>query len=122
MAIFQNKRYLKDIRKDLRNHPTKAERLLWVKLKNSQTGHKFRRQQSIGLYVVDFYCPALKLVIEVDGETHSDSSVLQNDAVKERFLEGNGLIVKRISDADIKEGVEGVALLIKQWCDELTTP
>ncbi|MEK7189075.1 MAG: endonuclease domain-containing protein, partial [Patescibacteria group bacterium] len=106
MALIHNKRYLKDIRKELRNHPTGAERWLWVKLKNSQLGYKFRRQHSIGSFVADFYCPKLNLVVEVDGETHNDQDVLKNDEAKEKFFQAKGLTVKRVSDSDITEDPE----------------
>ena len=63
--------YLKNTRKQLRNNPTKAEQVLWKYLKNKQIkGYKFRRQHSVGNYILDFYCPALKLCIEIDGDSH----------------------------------------------------
>jgi very-short-patch-repair endonuclease len=60
----------KSFRKELRNEPTRAEYLLWQALKGSALGYKFRRQHGIGKYVVDFYCPSKRLVVEVDGDTH----------------------------------------------------
>lgn len=59
---------LKPKRQALRNNPTPTEKLLWSKLKNSQLGFKFRRQYSVGGYILDFYCPTKKLAIELDGE------------------------------------------------------
>lgn len=71
MTQIFNKDFLKYTRKILRWQMPKAELMLWDKLKNKKLdGHKFRRQFSIGLYVVDFYCPKSKLVIELDGDNH----------------------------------------------------
>ena len=61
---------LKPIRKELRNHGSPIEAVLWNHLKNSQTGEKFRRQHSVGPYILDFYCPRIKLAIELDGSNH----------------------------------------------------
>jgi very-short-patch-repair endonuclease len=68
MYKINNKAELKNYRKSLRQKMTKAEIALWSKIKNSQlAGHKFRRQHSIGFYILDFYCTDLKLAIELDG-------------------------------------------------------
>ncbi len=68
MTELNNKKYLKSTRKDLRNNPTSAEKILWEHLKGSNFyGYKFRRQHSIGRYILDFYCPELKISIELDG-------------------------------------------------------
>ena len=71
MKTIHNIKKLLYRRKDLRNNSTSEEILLWLRLKNSQLGFKFRRQHSIGGYIVDFYCPSKKLVIEIDGKEHS---------------------------------------------------
>ncbi len=119
MATIHNQRYYKDIRKDLRNSPTKAEELLWIKLKKNQIGYKFRRQHSIGHFIIDFYCPQVQLAIEIDGETHDDQKVLLKDKEKESYLKKEYIHLKRISAMDVKENVEGVVLKIKEWCDDL---
>ena len=67
-----NKPALLSKRKELRNTLTPAEAVLWKLLKGRQIGKlKFRRQHSVGPYIIDFYCPSLKLAIELDGETHA---------------------------------------------------
>ena len=92
MATLHNRKYLKPIRKSLRNNATSAEATLWNMLKNSQVGcYKFRRQHSIGKYVVDFYCPILALVIELDGEPHADFL----DAERDEFINQHGITVFR---------------------------
>ena len=70
MKIVHNITKLIERRKELRNKSTPEEILLWLRLKNSQTGFKFRRQHSIGGYIADFYCPSKKLIIEIDGPQH----------------------------------------------------
>jgi len=82
-------------------------------------GYKFRRQHSIGSLVVDFYCPSCKLAIEIDGETHSDPVVLKKDSQKDAFLQEKGYVVKRISHVAVVEDIEGAAMRIQSWCEEL---
>ena len=71
MGNFRDKELLKKARA-LRNNMTRAEKILWSRIREKKiNGHKFRRQQPIFDYIVDFYCNDLKLIIEVDGEIHS---------------------------------------------------
>jgi very-short-patch-repair endonuclease len=67
------KKSMQERRRNLRNNSTKAEQLLWEELRNKKLGVRSLRQYSIGSYVVDFYCPELKLAIEVDGAVHDSS-------------------------------------------------
>ena len=67
---IHNNKTLADRRKELRNNATPQEAILWQHLKDSNFGCKFRRQHSIGPYIVDFYCPSKKLIIELDGSQH----------------------------------------------------
>lgn len=70
---INNYKYLKNYRKEIRNNPTKAESMLWKALQKRQLdGRKFRRQHSLGNYIVDFYCPEEKLIVELDGEVHNN--------------------------------------------------
>lgn len=62
---------------------------------------KFRRQQGIGNYVVDFYCPELKIVAEVDGLTHLEEVVFEKDKIRQKYLENLGLKVVRYDSQDI---------------------
>ena len=71
MVEHYNKPNMKQRRKVLRNAMTQAEIIVWSKLSRRQMhGYKFRRQYSVDQYVIDFYCPELKLAIEVDGDSH----------------------------------------------------
>ena len=69
----------KQIRRKLRNSATPQEVIIWSRLKNSQLDYKFRRQHSIGKYIVDFYCPQIKLAIEVEGDSHFTEDAVKND-------------------------------------------
>ncbi len=83
---IHNRIELKTFRKKLRNHSTSAEAVLWTYLKHRQLdGRKFRRQYSIGNYIVDFYCAEEQLVIELDGEDHFWEKGIQSDNNKTNF-------------------------------------
>lgn len=89
----------------LRESSTDAERKLWQCLRAGQLdGLKFRRQHPIPPYVVDFYCDALKLVVELDGSQHTD----ENDRVRTRFLESKGLTVLRYWDNEALTQMDAV--------------
>ena len=98
--IFNQEKHI-SLRKELRNNPVKSERIFWQHIKGKQNGFKFRRQQGIGPYIIDFYCPEIKLVVEIDGLTHAEEEVLENDQLRQKYLENLGLIVKRYSTEDV---------------------
>lgn len=112
----------KQVRKLLRNNPTHTEKLLWIGLKESQSGYKFRRQQSIGNFVADFYCAKLKLVVEVDGVTHDEKSAQEKDKLKEQFLKDNHFKVIRFTDDEVLGNIEKVLKKISKVCEELDHP
>ena len=105
--IFNKEPFLK-LRKKLRNRPTQAENKLWYFLKKNFLGVKFRRQYGIGRYVVDFYSPALHLVIEVDGDSHAPLEARENDLVRQREIESLGLWFVRFTNEDVLCNMEGV--------------
>ncbi|GGE87763.1 endonuclease domain-containing protein [Sphingomonas prati] len=91
--------------RQMRRNPTEPEKQLWRALSNSQlSGAKFRRQQVIHSYIVDFLCPSRALVIEVDGDTHDAESDVGRDA----YLASKGFRVLRFSNADVMGNVSGV--------------
>ncbi|MEO0786020.1 MAG: DUF559 domain-containing protein [Pseudomonadota bacterium] len=95
--------------KTLRRNITDAEIMLWSRLQRKQLrGWQFRRQHPIGSYIVDFACPKLKLVIEVDGATHSEDREIAYDERRTRFLEKLGWSVHRIWNDDIYEDLDAV--------------
>ena len=109
-----NSRNLKDKRKHLRNNPTQAEAFLWGYLKNSQfEGRKFRRQSSINNFIVDFYCPEEKLVIELDGDFHFDEKAIKDDQRRTMKLEEEGLRVIRFENQELLLNLDNVLKEIK---------
>jgi very-short-patch-repair endonuclease len=104
-----NKKFLKEKRRKLRNNPTCAEKYLWRELRKSQLeGRKFRRQISIGNYIADFYCPAEKLVIELDGEGHFEEEQMQYDEKRTEYLQSLGISVLRFENQEILYNTESV--------------
>ena len=98
------------IRKTLRRNQTPQEIILWSKLRNNQTGYKFRRQVSIGKYVVDFYCTEKKLVIEIDGIQHDDAK--EYDEIRTHYLKTQGIDVLRFWNNERNTIIEGVMVKI----------
>lgn len=87
----------------------KAEVLLWVHLKGRALGgYKFRRQVSIGRYVVDFYCPSQKLVLELDGDSHFSEEAKIYDEIRQSEIESLGLKVLRFTNDEIYSNVDEV--------------
>ncbi len=94
--------------RQLRLNPTDAEIQLWSRLRRRQLdGFRFRRQHPLGPYVVDFFCPAAKLIIEVDGGQHADDS-----ETRTIWLEARGYRVIRFWNNDVLANTEGVVLTI----------
>ncbi|WP_448028540.1 endonuclease domain-containing protein [Bradyrhizobium liaoningense] len=98
----------------LRESQTSAEAKLWQALRNRQLARwKFRRQHPIDRYVVDFVTLDGKLIIEVDGVTHSSPSEIERDDARTKLLESCGFLVLRVSNTDVYENLEGVLELIE---------
>ena len=115
-----NKPHLKSQRKSLRKDLTIAEAFLWKQLKKSQfEGKKFRRQQSIGTYIVDFYCPEEKLVIELDGEVHNNIISSDYDDKRTEYMEANGIRVIRFENKQVFENFDMVMEAIRQTFNTL---
>ena len=102
-------------RRRLRNNLTPAESTLWLALKNKQlAGRRFKRQVSIGHYIVDFYCPGEKLVIELDGENHFTETGYKHDLRRDKYLSDLGLKVIRFENEVVFHCYEGVLEEIKE--------
>jgi very-short-patch-repair endonuclease len=88
---------------------TDAEKRLWLRLRLNQIrGHRFYRQKIIGNYIVDFFCPAARLVIEIDGSQHLSEQAIEADSDRDRFIGKLGYKVLRFYDTDILTNIEGV--------------
>lgn len=105
--------------RELRNNATHAEQLLWNYLRTKPCGRKFRRQHPYAIYILDFYCHSLKLVIEVDGSIHDLPDVKMNDGEREDKLKADGLKVIRIRNEQIKYHLDDVILFIQKIITEL---
>jgi very-short-patch-repair endonuclease len=96
----------------LRNEATEQEVVLWKHLKNSGLGHKFRRQHSVGNFVLDFYCPEKLLAIELDGNQHLDA--VEKDQERTNYLNSLNITVIRFWNKEINQSLEVVLELIKK--------
>lgn len=113
MKIYYNPK-LKPLAQKLRNNATLSEVLLWNEIKaRKMLGYSFKRQKPIGNYIVDFYCPKLKLVIEIDGESHRFK--FPNDTERQQWLEELGITVLRFDDLVVKQDMENVLYSIEHW-------
>jgi len=109
MTNIFNKTDVKEKRRALRKRMPPAEVILWSKLRSKGlNGCKFRRQYSIGSYIVDFYCPQIKLVIEVDGDSHFVDGADSYDRNRQAIIESLGISFLRFTNRDVYERLEGV--------------
>jgi len=99
---------LTPIARKLRREATPAERILWRAINREQiAGFRFRRQAPIAGYIVDFACQEAKLIIEVDGATHSTNIELVRDATRDAALERAGYAILRFRNAEIYDNLDG---------------
>jgi very-short-patch-repair endonuclease len=100
---------LKTLSQHLRKNMTDAENMLWLKLRRKQLkGNPFYRQKIIGKYIVDFYCPKAKHVIELDGGQHYSEIGQAKDRTRDDVLREMEIKVLRFSDRDVLENMGGV--------------
>jgi len=102
-----------------RRQMTPPEAKLWALLRRSPGGVGFRRQHPVGRYVADFYCPAAKLVIEIDGQIHAFTT--ERDAVRDEYMRGLGLSILRIPAIDVMRNALAVADGLVRLCGPSTT-
>ena len=104
-----------EIRRALRAEPTRAEDVLWQHIRNSKlNGLRFKRQHSIGNYVVDFYCASKRLVIEVDGGIHNIRDQREKDRLRDINLTEMGFHILRVTNDQVLFDIEKVILLISK--------
>lgn len=119
MYYIPYRKNLKNFSRILRNHSTLSEVLLWNQLKQGKMcGYIFNRQKPLGNYIVDFYCKALNLVIEVDGEIHRHEEVHLKDIQRQKILETLGLSFLRFSNEEVKREMSSVLSLIENFIIE----
>lgn len=102
--------------RELRKNMTDSERLLWAKIRRKQLkGYQFYRQKNIGNYIVDFYCPAAKLIIEIDGGQHYSEEENKKDEVRDRYLARLEFTVMRFSAREVFKNINGVLERIYEY-------
>ena len=108
--MYHNKK-LTSRAQELRKNMTKEERKLWYEYLRDYP-KQFRRQVTFGNYILDFYCAAAKLAIELDGSQHYEPTGLEYDSQRTAFLRGSGIEVLRFSNADVMQNLRGVCQMI----------
>jgi very-short-patch-repair endonuclease len=108
MKRIHNINDLRLARRNLRKQSTPEEYLLWSQLRDRQLGYKFRRQHSIGPYIVDFYCPTHRLIVEIDGNQHYQDEDKLYDVERTKFLNDLGYIVIRFNNYLIRNNINSV--------------
>jgi len=109
--ILPRSKKLNTLSRNLRNNMTKQEKHLWYDFLKEQS-RQFYRQRIIGQYVVDFYCPTAKLIVELDGSQHYEAKAFGYDKRRTDYMENLGLSVLRFTNRDIDDNFEGVCITI----------
>ncbi|WP_420642830.1 endonuclease domain-containing protein [Candidatus Leptofilum sp.] len=106
--------------REMRQQPTEPERRLWQHLRRKQLGgFRFRRQQPLGAYIVDFYCHEARLIVEVDGDSHAFQE--KYDAERTAWLEEQGNHVIRFWNVEVMQNLDGVLQVILAKCEALVS-
>lgn len=120
--IYNDKVLLKR-RRELRRNQTDAEKVIWGMVRNKKIfGLKFFRQYSVGSYILDFFCPAIRLCIEADGGQHNNTTSKQYDQTRTDFLKQQNIGVIRFWNNDILQNREGVHQTIVETINKLLPP
>ena len=113
---YSNHPATKEYRQLLRKTETPTERMLWKRLRGKQLdGYRFRQQHGSGPYVMDFYCPSLRLCIELDGEVHNKDDVRQKDEERTEFLIKNKIHILRFRNEEVEHHIENVLERIREF-------
>jgi very-short-patch-repair endonuclease len=115
MVKIHNIRRLLDRRKELRENQTPQEEKLWWYLKDKRLGYKFRRQHSVGGYILDFYCKEKRLIIEIDGEVHNTKEAREYDVVRDKFFTELDYKVLRFKNSEVNEDTKKIVEKIKEY-------
>ena len=108
---------LVDRARNMRKNPTEEENKMWhILLKHIKP--RFTRQKIIGYYIVDFYCPKLKLIIEIDGEQHYMDETKDYEEKRNKFLESSGYKTLRFYNSDINKKIDDVEKTVLSVCED----
>jgi very-short-patch-repair endonuclease len=109
MKFLRNDPTLKQRRRELRRNQTEAEKVLWAHLRNRQFyDMKFFRQYSIGPYILDFYCPTMKLAVELDGGQHNQCENKEYDSAHSEYLKAQAIDVIRFWNHEVLLDIQSV--------------
>lgn len=116
MTKIFNQSFIKSKRRSLRKKMPSPEILIWNRLRNRQlNNYKFRRQYSIGKFIADFYCPELKLVIEIDGDSHFKNVRTEKyDQHRQSLMQFYGIHTLRFNNNDVCGNLDGVLEKIRE--------
>ena len=107
-------------RRYLRKNVTWAEKILWQEIRNKKIlRQRFLRQYRIGKYVVDFFCPKIKLAIEIDGSTHTKDDEIEYDTQRQKEIESLGIKFLRFTNLEIFYSLSNVLNIVKEKTQEL---
>lgn len=105
-------------RRTLRKNMTYCERIIWIHLRKKQPGYRFLRQYSVDHYVIDFYCPGLKLAVEIDGDVHNEAGQKVYDERRQKYIEQYGITFVRIKNDEFlgnpNKAFEKITTMIKK--------
>jgi len=119
MTKHYNKKSEQEKRRYLRKNMTYCEKIVWLHLRKKQLGYRFLRQYSIDHFVIDFYCPELKLAVELDGDVHENPDQKEYDKARQKYLEAFGINFIRIKNEEFLGNPDKAFLKIENAISEI---
>jgi len=101
MTKHFNKKEIQKRRRLLRSNMTFSEKIVWMYLRKQQMKVRFLRQYSVDKYIIDFYCPKLKIAIEIDGDVHEQEEQKKHDIIRQEYLERLGIKFLRLKNDEL---------------------
>ncbi|OGY36119.1 MAG: hypothetical protein A3E36_00860 [Candidatus Andersenbacteria bacterium RIFCSPHIGHO2_12_FULL_45_11b] len=109
MPQVYTRKDIKPTRSALRKRMTAPELVFWTAIRSRKLkGYKFRRQYSTGRYIIDFYCPKVRLGVEIDGDSHFTNNQKQYDALRQEYINALGIKILRYTNDEIMKNLNGV--------------
>lgn len=121
--MLRYKPNLKKFAQNLRRTSTETEVVFWSRIRRKQVlGFQFYRQKPVGPYIVDFYCPRAKLIIEIDGSQHFEEKNEQKDKERDTYLQALGFTVLRFNNTEVCQNVDSAVEMVFDFLDNIKTP
>ena len=121
MNFIYNNSLFKERRRALRANPTDAEQVVWAHIRNRQIEQcRFRRQYSVGPYILDFYCPTIRLAIELDGKQHEEQESALYDSEREKYLMDLDIKTIRYQNGDVMKNTKNVIENIRTHINQIS--